>query len=115
MNSQQGIERAAAMLSEGKHLDSLAVCGAILAREPREPDAAHLMGLALKGTGDLEQSEHWLRFSIQLQPRRAEFHANLANLLRAQQQYSAAEGAYRAALQLLPDYPSARRGLALTL
>jgi Flp pilus assembly protein TadD len=115
MSSQPAIERAAALLSEGKHLDSAAVCGAILAREPRNSAAAHLMGLALKGTGDLAQGEQWLRFSIQLEPQRAEFHANLANLLRAQRNYSAAVEAYRTALQLLPEYPSARRGLALTL
>lgn len=115
MSSQQGIERAAALLREGKHLDSVALCGAILAREPRNASAAHLMGLALKGTGDLEQSEHWLRFSIQLESGRAEFHANLANLLRTRQLYAAAEEAYRAALRLMPEYPSARRGLALTL
>jgi Flp pilus assembly protein TadD len=115
MSSQQAIEHAAALLSEGKHLDSAAACGAILAREPRNAAAAHLMGLALKGTGDLAQGEQWLRFSIQLESKRAEFHANLANLLRTQQKYSAAEEAYRTALQLLPEYPSAHRGLALTL
>jgi Tfp pilus assembly protein PilF len=115
VSSQRALERAAALLSEGKPLDSAATCGAILAREPRNATAAHLLGLALKGTGDLAQSEQWLRFSIELEPRHAEFHANLANLLRAQQKYAPAEEAYRAALQLIPEYPSARRGLALTL
>jgi Flp pilus assembly protein TadD len=90
MSFQPEIERASTLLSQGKHLDAAAVCGAILAREPRNPMAAHLMGLALKGAGDLRQSEQWLRFSVELAPQRAEFHANLANLLRAQENYSAA-------------------------
>lgn len=115
MSSQQALERAAALLGQGKPVDSAAVCGAVLAREPRNAAAAHLLGLALKGTGDLAQSEQWLRFSIELEARRADFHANLANLLRAQQKYPLAEEAYRTALQLMPDYPAARRGLALTL
>lgn len=115
MSFQPEIERASTLLSQGKHLDAAAVCGAILAREPRNPMAAHLMGLALKGAGDLRQSEQWLRFSVELAPQRAEFHANLANLLRAQENYSAAEEAYRTALRLSPEFASARRGLALTL
>jgi Flp pilus assembly protein TadD len=73
------------------------------------------MGLALKGTGNAAQAEHWLRLSIQLDPGHAEFHANLANLLRAQGKYLVAEEAYRAALRLLPEHRFARRGLALTL
>jgi Tfp pilus assembly protein PilF len=73
------------------------------------------MGLALKGTGDLQQAEQWLRFSVELAPERAEFHANLANLLRAQKKYPAAEEAYRTAVRLAPEFASARRGLALTL
>lgn len=115
MNSQQAIEQAAALLSAAKFADSAAVCGGILAREPRNAAAAHLMGLALKGTGDVAQAEQWLGFSIQLEPERAEFHANFGNLLRAQQKYSAAEEAYRTALRLTSEHRSARRGLALTL
>ena len=38
-----------------KPLESVALCGAILAREPRHAVAAHLLGLALKDTGDWAQ------------------------------------------------------------
>ena len=55
MSLQHEIERATALLSQGKALDSAAVCGAILAREPRNAVAAHLMGLALKDSGDWAQ------------------------------------------------------------
>src|ERR1700758_4968198 len=115
MSLQHEIERATALLSQGKALDSAAVCGAILAREPRNAVAAHLMGLALKDSGDWAQGEEWLAFSIQLEPNRGEFHANLGNLRRKREQYEGALEAYTRALQLLPEHRAARRGLALTL
>jgi hypothetical protein len=79
MASQTDIDRATALLDAGKALESAAICGSILAREPQNAIAAHVLGLALKETGDWQQGEQWLRFSIRLEPGRAEFHANLAN------------------------------------
>jgi Flp pilus assembly protein TadD len=115
MSVQREIERATTLLSQGRAVDSAAVCGAILAREPRNAIAAHLMGLALKDTGDWAQGEEWVAFSIQLEPYRGEFHANLGNLRRKRGQYEGAAEAYARALQLLPEHQAARRGLAVTL
>lgn len=111
----KALERAGNLLSAGDPAASAALCGAILAREPRNAIAAHLLGLALKDTGDWAQGEQWLRFSIEIEPDHGEFHANLGNLLRKGARYAEAESAYRKALQLLPHYRAARRGLAQTL
>ena len=109
------VERAISLLRHGKPLASAAICGAILAREPRNAIAAHLLGLALKDTGDWEQGEHWLKFSITLEPQRGEFHANLGNLLSKSRRFAEAEAAYREALRRLPGLVTALRGLAQTL
>lgn len=109
------LERASALVRGGEPLAGAAVCGTILAREPRNAVAAHLLGLALKDSGDWQQGEQWLRFSIQLEPNQGEFHANLGNLLRKWARYAEAEAAYRQALLRLPDHRAARRGLAQTL
>lgn len=109
------LERATALLRGAQPLAAAAICGAILAREPANAIAAQLLGLALKDAGDWAEGERWLRFSIQLEPNRGEFHANLANLLRKRDKYPEAEAAYRQALELLPEHRQARRGLALTL
>ena len=109
------IERATTLLSQGKALESIAICGAILAREPRNAIAAHLLGLALKDNGDWAQGEEWLDFSIQLEPNRGDFHANLGNLRRKREHYERAAQAYAQALQLSPTHRAARLGLALTL
>jgi Flp pilus assembly protein TadD len=109
------IDRATELLRRGDPADAAAVLGAVLAREPGHAVAAHLLGLALKDTGDWAQGEEWLRFSIGLAPDRGEFHGNLANLLRRRGDYLGAEAAYRRALELLPHHRGARRGLAQTL
>lgn len=109
------LARAAELLRRGEPLGAAAACGAILAREPRNAIAAHLLGLALKDTGDWAQGEQWLRHSIDLEPNRGEFHSNLGNLLRKSEKYPQAEAAYRQALRLLPQHRPARRGLAQTL
>lgn len=107
--------RATTLLRGGEPLAAAAMCGAILVREPRNAIAAQLLGLALKDTGDWAEGERWLRFSIELEPNRGEFHANLGNLLRKRDKLAPAEAAYRRALDLLPEHRPARRGLALTL
>jgi tetratricopeptide (TPR) repeat protein len=109
------LERAASLLGQQKFSECVAVCAAIVAAEPRNAVATHLLGLAIKETGDWAQGEQWLRQSIQLEPQRAEFHANLANLLRRRQKYRQAEKFYRQALQLAPNHQPSRRGLVLTL
>jgi tetratricopeptide (TPR) repeat protein len=109
------LERAASLLGQQKFSECVAVCAAIVAAEPRNAVATHLLGLAIKETGDWAQGEQWLRQSIQLEPQRAEFHANLANLLRRRQKYRQAEKFYRQALQLAPNHQPRRRGLVLTL
>lgn len=115
MSVQSDLQRASSLLDEGKFFESAALSAAIVAQEPRNAIATHLLGLAVKETGDWGQGEKWLRQSIALDPARAEFHANLANLLRRREKFQGAEKFYRQALALEPMHRAARRGLALTL
>lgn len=115
MSSQTEIERATLLLQQGQPQLGAVVLGAVVAREPGNAAAAHLLGLALKDCDDWKQGEQWIRFSIDLDPLMPEFHANLANLLRRKKDYGLAELSYRRATELAPDHRPARRGLALTL
>ena len=115
MSAGSEIERASAALSQGKFAECAAICAAIVARDATDAVATHLLGLAIKESGDWAQGEQWLRLSVRLEPLRAEFHANLANLLRRREKYKQAEHFYRRALELAPAHSPARRSLALTL
>lgn len=115
MDDNRELERASRALNEGKYVECAAICGAIVAQDPRNALATHLLGLAIKETGDWPQGEQWLRLSIQLEPARAEFHANLGNLLRRRNKNAQAEKSYRRALALTPDHRPAKRSLALVL
>lgn len=115
MSVQAEIERASAALTQGQFPECAAICAAIVARDAGNAVATHLLGLAIKETGDWAQGEQWLRLSVQLEPNRAEFHANLGNLLRRREKYRQAERSYRRALELAPGHRQARRSLALTL
>jgi Flp pilus assembly protein TadD len=115
MTEQAEIDRASRALSQGKFPECAAICAAIVARDARNAVATHLLGLAIKESGDWAQGEQWLRLSVELDPNRAEFQANLANLLRRREKFRQAERFYRRALELAPTHRSARRSLALTL
>jgi len=115
MNVQSELERALRSLNEGRFSECAAISAPLVALDSSNPLATHLLGLAVKGTGDLQEAERWLRRSVELEPTRAEFHANLANLLRQRKKYQQAERSYRRALELAPLHSPAQRGLALTL
>src|SRR5579859_6066266 len=115
MTEQAEIERASQALNQGRFPECAAICAAIVARDSRNAVATHLLGLAIKESGDWAQGEQWLRLSVQLDPNRAEFQANLANLLRRREKFKQAERFYRRALELVPTHHAARRSLALTL
>jgi len=112
---QAELERASLALNQGKFPECAAICAAIVAQDSRHALATHLLGLAVKESGDWAQGEQWLRLSIQLEPGRAEFHANLANLLRRRQKFRQAERFYRRALELAPAHRPTLRSLVLTL
>jgi len=115
MDTPRQLERATRALNEGKFAECAAICGAIVAQDTSNALATHLLGLAIKETGDLQQGEEWLRLSVRLDPARGEFHANLANLQRRRKKPRQAEQSYRRALELAPDHRPAKRSLALTL
>jgi Flp pilus assembly protein TadD len=112
---QAQLERASHALGQGRFTECAEICAGIVARNANNAVATHLLGLALKDSGDWAQGEQWLRVSVQLEPNQAEFHANLANLLRRREKFKQAERGYRRALELAPGHRPAQRSLALTL
>lgn len=115
MTQEAPLARAYALLRRGQLADAEALCRATLEGSSGNATALHLLGLIRKDAGDTVAGERLLRESIAAEPSRAEFRANLANLLRRLGRLKEAERSYRDALGLDPEFRPARLGLARTL
>jgi Flp pilus assembly protein TadD len=115
MSLHAELQTAHDLLRQQRLPEAEAACRSALQRSPSSAPALHLLGLILKGSGDLAESERLMRQSLQFEPGRAEFHANLGNLLRRMGRLAEAEPAYRRALELDGNAPASRLGLARTL
>jgi FkbM family methyltransferase len=70
----------------------------LLAREPANADALHLMGVAALQEGLHDDARDWIGKAIALAPERGDFHASLGNVLIARQQLHEAGACYKTAL-----------------
>ncbi|MBC7984123.1 MAG: tetratricopeptide repeat protein [Candidatus Obscuribacterales bacterium] len=112
---QTDFDRAAALFGGGQLQDAESACQTLLRKLPGNAAVIHLLGLVRKDSGDFGSGEQLLRESIRLDPRQADFHANLGNLLKRLERPAEAERAYRTALSLNPVHRTARHELAAVL
>lgn len=87
----------------------------ILAREPRNADAQHLLGMLLWQRGDAESAAAQIRKAIGIAPAVAPFHNNLGLVLDAAGRHSEAGDCFRTAIRLAPGYAEAHANLGRTL
>jgi Flp pilus assembly protein TadD len=115
MNDVSRLQLAFSLMQQQRCAAARDVVNGVLALSPNNVEAIHLLGLICKQEGDVVRAENLLRRSIELQPRRAEFHANLANLLRRQQKIREALNEYEDAVAIDPHHRPALLGLAQAL
>jgi len=87
----------------------------VLAVRPDQPDALHLLGVALYQTGQLPQSLEHLRKALQIQPANPAYANSLGVALLAAGRTDEAVGYFRRALKLKPDYADAYSNLGNAL
>ncbi len=87
----------------------------ILAVEPDQADAWHLLGVASAQLGKHQAGTECLRRALALRPDVAEIHSNLGNILKEQGKWDEAVACYRRALQRKPNFPSAHHNLGNVL
>lgn len=109
------LQQAQVWLQQGQLVQAAAACQQLLAAQPTHADAIHLLGLVYKAQSDGAQAERHLRLSVQLAPGRADFHANLGNLLHTLRRHDEAIAAYRQALQRQRAFRPAWLGLIRAL
>jgi tetratricopeptide (TPR) repeat protein len=87
------------------------ICRQILAAEPNQPDAWHLLGLVAHETGRHEVAVECLGHAVRLAGDRAAFHSSLGAAYRALDRIPEAIACYRRAVELNPDALAAHNSL----
>jgi len=109
------LQEALAHHSAGRLREAEAIYRQILAREPRNAHALHLLGVLAHQVGNAQAAEHLIRSAIEIQPASAELHNNFGEVLRAAGRVDEALASYQRALEIQPNYPDAQFNIGLVL
>jgi tetratricopeptide (TPR) repeat protein/2-polyprenyl-3-methyl-5-hydroxy-6-metoxy-1,4-benzoquinol methylase len=102
----QGLLEEAVRQHQAGHLDQAALLyRKIIAADPGNADALHLLGMALLRQGHAEAAAELTRKAIAIQGRKAPYHFQLGAALQTLGDIEGAMASYRRALVLKPDYP----------
>ena len=115
MRQDHELTRAFELSQKGKHEKAERLCRRLLREYPKDAPATHLLGLINKNAGNDKDAERFMRISLQLESRIAEYHSNLANLLRRMGRPEEAAKKYRDALALDRTSKPAAIGLVMAL
>ena len=99
----------------GRRREAEALYRQVLAIQPRDAEALHLLGVLAYDSGRFEQALDLIGKAIAIDATRPSYHCNLGNARRALAQPDAAATLYRRALSLQPNYPEAHNGLGNAL
>jgi protein O-GlcNAc transferase len=97
----------------GRMRESEAIYRQILAADPNQPDAWHLLGLIASQVGRHQDGVECIQRALRLRPDWAEAHFNLGNAWKDQGKLDQAIACYQRALQLKPDYAEMHNNLGL--
>lgn len=104
-------QRAMQLHREGRLAQAEAAYRAILAEQPENVDALHLLGVVAFQTGRNELAAELIGRSLSLAEPNAAAHSNLGNVRAAQGRLDEAVRCYGRALELQPEHPDALRNL----
>ncbi len=79
----------------------------VLEIDPDNADALHLLGLTHYDQKEYDEAQQLITSATSKDPRQPHFHHNMASVLSIKGELAAAEGYYREAIRLKPDYAEA--------
>ncbi len=108
-------EAALALQQQGAVDSAIPLLQALLAESPQDGDILHALGMAFAQKQNFQQALQLMDAAIQVAPRVAEFHNNVANVHKALGQLPLAMRHYQEALRLKSPYPQAHNNLGALL
>jgi len=109
---QKAVEEATTYHKQGHLAEAEAMYRQVLANDPHQFDALHMLGVIAHQTGKHEDAVQLIIRALQRNPADAAAHCNLGTAYRALNRLDEAVGSYKKAIELKPDYPLARRNLS---
>jgi tetratricopeptide (TPR) repeat protein len=113
--SSAALDAAIALHQRNALAEAARAYQAILAEDPTQADALHLLGVIAHQRGDSAQAVGLITRAIGVCPSVAAYHANLAEVYRVLGQTDRAIGCCRTALRLNPQFAEAANNLGLIL
>jgi len=108
------LDRAGKLLNSGDGPASETIYRQIIAAQPNQPDAVHMLGILAIRNNDIHRGVELIRKSISLKPD-ALFYSNLGYVLTALEDFTGAVEACRHAVRLRPDMSEAYANLGNAL
>ena len=115
MTTETTVQRALDHLLAGRLAEAERDLRAVLARQPNEPDALHLLGMIADQTGHHEAAAKLIRSAIAVRPEAAEYHGHLGMVLLHLGRPDDAIEALRTAVRLNPAQAAPYVNLAAAL
>jgi protein O-GlcNAc transferase len=112
---QQAFDLALQHHNAGRPQEAENLCRQILAQQPANFAAMHLLGVIARQTGRVDLAIDLLRRAVTLNPNSPEAHTNLGNALRDKGQLDESIASHRRAISLNPDIPETHNNLANAL
>lgn len=114
MNDPAVLQDAVTLHRVGHLSEAARLYRKVLHTEPENPDALHLLGVLTSQQGDHEGAITLIQQAVELRPRTASFHVNLARAFQAAGNFDGAAVALQDAVKRLPDDPQLHLMLAET-
>ena len=99
-----------AMQRQGRLAEAAALFQQVIAREPRNGDALHLLGVTVGQMGRAQEAVRLIGAAVEVTPSNPYMHCNLGNALSSVGRHSEAASAFERAAKLKPDLLAAHRG-----
>lgn len=102
-----------AMQRQGRLAEAAALFQQVIAREPQNGDALHLLGVTLGQMGRVQDAVRLIGAAVDVRPSNPYMHCNLGNALSSVGRHAEAASAFERAATLKPDLLAAHRGRAI--
>jgi tetratricopeptide (TPR) repeat protein len=115
MNLQQNLQKAFSAQQAGRLGEAAQLCRDMLARDPQQPEAMCLLGLAEIQLGNIERGRACVEEALRLRPDWPEALHNLGHALLNRQKLDEAADCFRRALKGKPGFVAAEYSLGIAL